>query len=155
MCAVALARTPRPHELVLDNSRLDEMDLRLDAGEDTSYVDFHDRRWHLRTWTLSDQDVALVSVARELSDGYVVLTRTMPTALGDAAVMQLNRQPHPGPAVHAKSAQPDVIAFAALPLKGPPAPGHWCNASCPLVAYLLLRRSREASAADPDIDTHR
>jgi hypothetical protein len=139
-------------ELVLDNSRLDEMDLKLDAGEDvvqtvagvslvrtrsgsdpklaaadlsgnarfhlkmaakgasrsdphlisatevaaraepgqdTSYVDFHNRSWHLRTWTLSDQDVALVSVARELPDGYVVLTRTVPTALGDAAVMQL------------------------------------------------------------------
>jgi hypothetical protein len=31
----------------------------------------------------------LVSVARELPDGYVVLTRAVPTALVDAAVMQL------------------------------------------------------------------
>jgi hypothetical protein len=66
-----------------------EIAARAEPGQDTSYVDFHDRRWHLRTWTLSDQDVALVSVARELPDGYVVLTRSVPTALGDAAVMQL------------------------------------------------------------------
>jgi serine protease Do len=60
-----------------------------EPGQDTTYVDFHDRTWHLRTWTLLDQDVALVSVVRELPDGYVVLTRTVPTALRDAAGMQL------------------------------------------------------------------
>ena len=58
-------------------------------ARDDSYVDFHNRPWHSRTWTLLDQDVALVSVVRELPDGYVVLTRTVPTSLSDAAAMQL------------------------------------------------------------------
>ena len=66
-----------------------EVAARVEPGQDAPYVDYHDRPWRLRTWTLSDQDVALVSVARELPDGYVVLTRTVPTALRDAAVMQL------------------------------------------------------------------
>jgi hypothetical protein len=43
----------------------------------------------MRTWSLSDQDLELVSLARKLPDGYVVLTRTVPAALRYAAELQL------------------------------------------------------------------
>jgi serine protease Do len=59
------------------------------ADEDRLYVDFHDRTWHMRTWPLLNQDLELVSLARKLPDGYVVLTRTVPAALGYAAELQL------------------------------------------------------------------
>ena len=62
---------------------------RATADQDRGYIDFRDRTWRMRTWSLSDQDLELVSVARKLPDGYVVLTRTVPTALSYAAELQL------------------------------------------------------------------
>jgi hypothetical protein len=59
------------------------------ADQDRVYVDFRDRTWHMRTWPLLDQDLELVSLARKLPDGYVVLTRTVPVALSYAAELQL------------------------------------------------------------------
>jgi serine protease Do len=59
------------------------------ANQDGVYVDFRDRTWHLRTWPLLDRDLELVSLARKLPGGYVVLTRTMPAALNRAAELQL------------------------------------------------------------------
>jgi serine protease Do len=59
------------------------------ADQQRVYVDFHDRTWHMRTWPLLDQDLELVSVARKLSGGYVVLTRIVPAALSYAAELQL------------------------------------------------------------------
>jgi len=67
----------------------DNMMSRAAANQDRVYVDFRDRTWHMRTWPLSDQDLELVSLARKLPDGYVVLTRTMPAALSHAAELQL------------------------------------------------------------------
>jgi hypothetical protein len=43
----------------------------------------------MRTWPLLDRDLEVVSMAREVSDGYVVVTRTVPTALEYAAELQL------------------------------------------------------------------
>ena len=57
--------------------------------EDRVYVDFHDRAWRMRAWPLLDRDLEVVSMAREVSDGYVVVTRTVPTALEYAAELQL------------------------------------------------------------------
>jgi serine protease Do len=62
---------------------------RATADQDRLYVDFRDRTWRMRTWSLSDQDLELVSLARKLPDGYVVLTRTVPAALSYAAELQL------------------------------------------------------------------
>jgi serine protease Do len=62
---------------------------RATADQDRVYIDFRDRNWHLRTWSLLDQDLALISLARKLPDGYVVLTRTVPAALRYAAELQL------------------------------------------------------------------
>src|ERR1700730_1698551 len=62
---------------------------RATAAQDRVYTDFRDRTWRMRTWSLSDQDLELVSVARKLPDGYVVLTRTVPAALRYAAELQL------------------------------------------------------------------
>jgi hypothetical protein len=62
---------------------------RATAGQDRVYIDFRDRNWHMRSWSLSDEDLELVSVARKLPDGYVVLTRTVPAALRYAAELQL------------------------------------------------------------------
>jgi len=59
------------------------------ADQDRVYIDFHDRSWHMRTWPLLDQDLELVSLARKLPDGYVILTRTVPAALSHAAELQL------------------------------------------------------------------
>jgi hypothetical protein len=62
---------------------------RAGANQDRVYIDFHDRTWHVRTWPLLDQDLEWVSLARKLPDGYVVLTRTVPTALTYAAELQV------------------------------------------------------------------
>jgi hypothetical protein len=62
---------------------------RATADQDRVYMDFRDRTWRMRTWSLSDQDLELVSLARKLPDGYVVLTRTVPAALTYAAELQL------------------------------------------------------------------
>jgi hypothetical protein len=62
---------------------------RATADQDGVYTDFRDRTWRMRTWSLSDQDLELVSLARKLPDGYVVLTRTVPAALRYAAELQL------------------------------------------------------------------
>jgi serine protease Do len=62
---------------------------RATADQDRVYIDFRDRTWHLRAWSLVDQDLELVSVTRKLPDGYVILTRTMPAALRYAAELQL------------------------------------------------------------------
>jgi serine protease Do len=59
------------------------------VDQDRLYTDFRDRAWQLRTWQLSDQDLELVSMMRKLPDGYVVLTRTVPTALSYAAALQV------------------------------------------------------------------
>jgi serine protease Do len=59
------------------------------VDQDRIYVDFHDRTWQMRTWPLLDQDLELVSLARKLPDGYVLLTRTVPTALRYAAELQV------------------------------------------------------------------
>lgn len=59
------------------------------ADQDGVYIDFRDRTWNMRTWSLLDQDLELVSLARKLPDGYVVLTRTVPAALRYAAELQL------------------------------------------------------------------
>jgi hypothetical protein len=59
------------------------------TNQDRVYIDFHDRSWHMRTWPLLNQDLELVSLARKLPDGYVILTRTVPAALGYAAELQL------------------------------------------------------------------
>ncbi|MFL6601788.1 MAG: trypsin-like peptidase domain-containing protein [Steroidobacteraceae bacterium] len=62
---------------------------RVAANRDDVYTDFRDRTWHMRTWPLLDQDLELISLARKLPDGYVVLTRIMPAALSHAAELQL------------------------------------------------------------------
>jgi serine protease Do len=62
---------------------------RATADQDRVYIDFRDRTWHMRTWSLTDQDLELVSLARKLPDGYVILTRTVPAALSYAAELQL------------------------------------------------------------------
>jgi len=59
------------------------------SDPDRVYVDFRDRTWLMRTWSLLDQDLELVSLARKLPDGYVVLTRTVPAAVRYAAELQL------------------------------------------------------------------
>jgi serine protease Do len=59
------------------------------ADLDRVYIDFRDRTWRMRTWPLLEQDLELVSLARKLPDGYVILTRTLPTALSRAAELQL------------------------------------------------------------------
>jgi hypothetical protein len=59
------------------------------SDQDRVYIDFRDRTWHMRTWSLLDQDLELVSLARKLPDGYVVLTRTVPAAIRYAAELQL------------------------------------------------------------------
>ena len=53
------------------------------------YTDFHDRTWYLRAWPLGHRDLVMISLARRLTDGYVVLTRTVPTALSYAAALQV------------------------------------------------------------------
>ncbi len=53
------------------------------------YTDFHDRTWYLRSWPLEQQDFVMISLARAVPNGQVVLTRIVPTALGAAAVMQV------------------------------------------------------------------
>jgi serine protease Do len=56
---------------------------------DSDFTDFHGRTWHMRTWPLLDRDLEVVSMVREVGDGYVVVTRTVPTALDYAAGLQL------------------------------------------------------------------
>jgi serine protease Do len=62
---------------------------RVAPDQDRVYVDFHDRAWSMRTWSLPNRDLAMISLARKLPDGYVVLTRTVPSALSYAAVLQV------------------------------------------------------------------
>jgi hypothetical protein len=59
------------------------------ADQDGTYNDFHDRNWHVRTWPVLSQDLEVLSLVRKLPDGYVVLTRTVKSALTNAALMQL------------------------------------------------------------------
>lgn len=59
------------------------------SAQDRVYIDFRDRTWHMRIWSLLDQDLELVSLARKLPDGHVVLTRTVPAAVRYAAELQL------------------------------------------------------------------
>ena len=58
-------------------------------GDDRVYIDFRDRTWHMRTWALLDRDLEVLSMTRKVDDGYVVLTRIVPTALEYAADLQL------------------------------------------------------------------
>jgi serine protease Do len=60
-----------------------------DSQEDEAFTDFHGRIWRLRAWSLSDRDLAVISLVRKLPNGYTVLTRTAPTALVYAVRMQL------------------------------------------------------------------
>jgi hypothetical protein len=57
--------------------------------KESNYVDFRDRSCRLRKWPLLDRDLEVMSMARELDDGYIVLTRTVPTALDYGAELQL------------------------------------------------------------------
>jgi serine protease Do len=59
------------------------------ADQDAVYVDFHERAWHLRSWPLLDQDLEVVSLARKVPDGNVILTRIVPASLSYAAQLQL------------------------------------------------------------------
>jgi serine protease Do len=60
------------------------------TGRYQFYTDFHDRTWSMQTWSLGHHDQAMVSLSRTLPDGgHVVLTRTVPTALTYAAVLQV------------------------------------------------------------------
>jgi hypothetical protein len=60
------------------------------TGGDQVYTDFHDRTWYMRTGPLGYHDQVTVSLARRLPDGgYVVLKRTVPTALSYAAALQV------------------------------------------------------------------
>jgi serine protease Do len=59
------------------------------ADQDRVYIDFRDRTWHLRSWKHFDQELEVVSLARKLPDGYVVLSRIVPASLSYAAVSQL------------------------------------------------------------------
>ena len=43
----------------------------------------------MRTWALLDRDLEVLSIARKVDDGYVVLTRIVPTAVEYAADLQL------------------------------------------------------------------
>lgn len=56
---------------------------------DADYVDFHNRAWHLRSWPTPDRDSEVVSLARRVPDGQVVLTRIVPASLSYAAQLQL------------------------------------------------------------------
>jgi serine protease Do len=97
---------PPGHDLPIDSSLHLSLALkaqppseqRLEAGpripfraglEQEVYTDFHERTWYLRTWPLGHRDLMMVSLARRLPDGYVVLTRTVPTALRSAAALQV------------------------------------------------------------------
>jgi serine protease Do len=53
------------------------------------YTDFRGRAWQVRTWPLADQDLKVVSLGRELPEGYVVLMSTVPTAVTYGALLQL------------------------------------------------------------------
>lgn len=57
--------------------------------KDEPYVDFRNRGWHLRKWLALDRDEEVLSMERPLDDGYIVLTRSVPTALDYAAQLQL------------------------------------------------------------------
>jgi serine protease Do len=59
------------------------------ADPDRVYVDFRDRTWYMGAWPVGNRDLAMISLARKLPDGYVVLTRTVPTALSYAAELQV------------------------------------------------------------------
>jgi len=56
---------------------------------DGTYVDFRNRSWRIRKWPLLDRDLEVISMTRELTDGYIVLTRTVPTAIDYGALLQL------------------------------------------------------------------
>jgi hypothetical protein len=43
----------------------------------------------MRKWPLLDRDLEVISMTRELTDGYIVLTRTVPTAIDYGALLQL------------------------------------------------------------------
>jgi hypothetical protein len=53
------------------------------------YTDFRGRTWQMRSWPLADQDMKVVSLGRQLADGYVVLMATVPTAVSYGALLQL------------------------------------------------------------------
>jgi serine protease Do len=59
------------------------------TDQEEVYTDFHNRTWSLRTWRLEHQDRVAISLERPLADGYVVLTRALPTALRYAAALQV------------------------------------------------------------------
>jgi hypothetical protein len=61
-------------------------DALVDAAEVT---DKHGRKWIRRTWTLQGEDYVVVSLARSLSQGSVVLMNAVPTAGGKGAALQL------------------------------------------------------------------
>jgi serine protease Do len=84
--SLALKGQPGPNPSVTISTKIAS---RSSADQDLSYVDFHGRSWYMRTWPLGNRDLAVISLARELSDGYVVLTRVVPAALTYAAVLQV------------------------------------------------------------------
>jgi hypothetical protein len=78
---------PNRSDVDLDTST--QMKSWMAAAADSDFTDFHGRTWHMRTWPLLDRDLEVVSMVREVGDGYVVVTRTVPTALDYAAGLQL------------------------------------------------------------------
>src|SRR5262249_4791539 len=62
---------------------------RRNAGTQGIYNHFHNRNWYLPTLPLQHHDRVMISLARDLPNGYMVLTRTAPTALATAAAMQV------------------------------------------------------------------
>jgi hypothetical protein len=83
---VALRASTRS-DLHLDVSR--QARLWVAQGKDGNYVDFRNRNWHIRKWPLLDRDLEVISMVRALPDGYIVLTRTVPTAVDYGAELQL------------------------------------------------------------------
>jgi serine protease Do len=59
------------------------------TDQDGPYVDFRERTWRLRSWQLLDQDFEVVSLARKLPDGHVILTRIVPASMRYAAELQI------------------------------------------------------------------
>jgi hypothetical protein len=59
------------------------------SPRETTYPDSSKRTWTQRVWTVKAQDLVMVSLARDLPGGYVVLTRVIPTAYEYASLLQL------------------------------------------------------------------
>ena len=92
--SATLQENSAPDNAYFDRSSVQNRQASLHTGTpkmlgQKAYIDFQGRTWTVEAGPSGHHDISLITMGRELSDGYMTLTRQFPTSLRRAAELQV------------------------------------------------------------------